>query len=295
MTTPREEPDAEALLAERRHLLNLGYRMLGSVAEAEDAVQATYARWYALTAEQRAEVDSVGAWLTTVASRICLDVLRSARVRREVYVGEWVPEPLPEGSDATADPSDRVTLDESVGMAFLVVLEAMTPAERVVFILHDVYRYPFTEIAEIVGRSPGACRQLASSARRRIDASRTPEAPAAERADLVRRFQRAWETHDVDALLTLLDPEAIVVADGGGRAKAALRPVEGSEKVARYLVGILAAMPGLSLRPSTVNGAPGLVAERDGTELTVFAFHVAAGRIQRIWAVRNPDKLRLWT
>src|SRR5262249_3929200 len=154
---------------------NLTYRMLGSLAEAEDAVQETYARWYAMPARQRDAIESPGAWLTTVASRICLTLLGSARVRRETYVGEWIPEPLPAGPDwpagragGAADPADRVTLDESVSMAFLVMLESMTPAERVAFILHDVFRYPFAEVAEIVGRTPAACRQLASTARHRV-------------------------------------------------------------------------------------------------------------------------------
>src|SRR6202021_2923278 len=148
-------------MGERRQLINPAYRLLGSLADAEDAVQETYARWYALSREQQQAIQSPGAWLTTVASRICLDLLGSARARRERYVGEWLPEPLPDpaeqpGLPATADPADRVTLDESVTMAFLVVLETMTPAERVAFVLHDVFRYPFAEVADIVGRPPGA-------------------------------------------------------------------------------------------------------------------------------------------
>src|ERR671931_1479298 len=166
-------------MSERRQLINLAYRLLGSLAEAEDAVQETYARWYAMSAQQQDAIENPGAWLTTVASRICLNLLGSARARRETYVGEWIPEPLPEPAEwaggrpgsGTADPADRVSLDESVSMAFLVVLESMTPAERVAFILHDVFRYSFDEVAEIVGRTPAACRQLAASARRRIRAS----------------------------------------------------------------------------------------------------------------------------
>src|SRR3982750_1142581 len=145
------DPGLSAIMSERRQLINLAYRMLGSLADAEDAVQETYARWYALPPEQQAAIESPGAWLSKVASRVCLDVLGSARARRERYVGEWIPEPLP-GPDT--DPADRVTLDESVTMAFLVVLESMTPAERVAFVLHDVFGYPFAEVAGIVGRSP---------------------------------------------------------------------------------------------------------------------------------------------
>jgi RNA polymerase sigma factor (sigma-70 family) len=175
MTTPSGhgddglDPSLSAIMSERRQLINLAYRLLGSLAEAEDVVQETYARWYAMPSRQQEAIESVGGWLTKVASRICLDVLGSARARRERYVGEWVPEPLPDrtewSNEPSADPADRVTLDESINMAFLVVLESMTPAERVAFILHDVFRYPFAEVAEIVGRTPAACRQLASSAR----------------------------------------------------------------------------------------------------------------------------------
>ena len=169
------DPGLRAIVSERRQLINLGYRLLGSLTEAEDAVQETYARWYAMSGQQRGDIESPGAWLTTVASRICLDLLGSARARRERYVGEWIPEPVPEFTEGTlrpggasSDPADRVTLDESINMAFLVVLESMTPAERVAFILHDVFRYSFAEVAKIVGRTPAACRQLASSARHRF-------------------------------------------------------------------------------------------------------------------------------
>src|ERR1700733_13996228 len=154
----RTGPDLDAVMGERRQLINLTYRLLGSLAEAEDAVQETYDRWYATPARHRAATEPPGAWLTTVASRICLNLLGSARARRETYVGEWIPEPLPEStqwsSGTPIDPADRVTLDESVNMALLVVLESMAPAERVAFVLHDVFRYSFAEVAEIVGRTP---------------------------------------------------------------------------------------------------------------------------------------------
>jgi RNA polymerase sigma-70 factor (ECF subfamily) len=297
------DPGLDAIMSERRQLINLAYRLLGSLAEAEDAVQETYARWYAMSRQQQDAIESPGAWLTTVASRICLDVLGSARARRERYVGEWIPEPLPEPTEwiggrpggAMADPADRVTLDESVNMAFLVVLESMTPAERVAFILHDVFRYSFAEVAKIVGRTPAACRQLASSARRRIRASQAPVAPTAQQADLVRNFKRAWEAKDIGALIGLLDPDVTATADSGGLATAALHPVEGGEQVARACVEIAGRVPGLTLLECTVNGQPGLVAQEDGVTVTVFAFDVAGGRIRHIWAVRNPEKLRPWT
>jgi RNA polymerase sigma factor (sigma-70 family) len=263
-------------------------------------VQETYARWYAMSRDQQDAIESPGAWLTTVASRVCLDVLGSARARRERYVGEWIPEPLPEpaewSSGRPGDPADRVTLDESVNMAFLVMLESMTPAERVAFILHDVFRYSFAEVAEIVGRTPAACRQLASSARRRIRVPRAAPAPAARQADLVRAFKKAWEASDIDALIGLLDPAATMTADGGGRALAAIRPIEGGEAIARYAAALLAGgVAGLALLERTVNGQPGLIAQQDGVTVTVFAFDTAGDQITRIWAVRNPDKLRPWT
>jgi RNA polymerase sigma-70 factor (ECF subfamily) len=297
------DPGLAVIMSERRQLINLAYRLLGSLADAEDAVQETYTRWYAMTAEQQSAIESPGAWLTTVASRICLDLLRSARVRRESYVGEWVPEPLPERAEwtsgqaggATSDPADRVTLDESVNMAFLVVLDSMTPAERVAFILHDVFRYSFVEVADVVGRSPAACRQLASSARRRISATQATATPTARQAAIVRDFKQAWEAKDIGALIGLLDPGAIAIADGGGLALAALRPVEGGEQVARYLVDLANRAVSVTLLERTVNGQPGLVGQQDGVTVTVFAFDVADDRITRIWAVRNPEKLRPWT
>jgi RNA polymerase sigma-70 factor (ECF subfamily) len=299
----RLDPGLNAIMSERRQLINLAYRLLGSLAEAEDAVQETYARWYAMSRQQQDAIESPGAWLTTVASRICLDLLGSARARRERYVGEWIPEPLPERSEwinarpggTTADPADRVTLDESINMAFLVVLETMTPAERVAFILHDVFRYSFAEVAEIVARTPGACRQLATSARRRIRASQPPATPTAQRAAIVRDFRAAWEAKDIDALIGLLDPDVTAIGDGGGLVSAYLRPIEGGEQVARALVEIAGSAPDLTIVERTVNGQPGLVVQLDGATAAVVAFDIAGNRITQIWAVRNPEKLRLWT
>ena len=299
----RPDPSLSAIMSERRRLINLAYRLLGSLAEAEDAVQETYARWYAMSGQQQEAIESPGAWLTMAASRICLDLLGSARARRERYVGEWIPEPVPEGPDwlsagsrgTAADPADRVTLDESINMAFLVVLESMTPAERVAFILHDVFRYSFAEVAEIVGRTPAACRQLASSARRRVRASRLPATPTAQQANIVRKFRQAWAAKDIEALIGLLDPDAIAIGDSGGLVPAELQPIEGGEQIARACVNIARMAPDLTLLERTVNGQPGLVARQDGVTVTVFAFEFADDRIKHIWAVRNPEKLRLWT
>ncbi|MEU0155447.1 RNA polymerase sigma factor SigJ [Micromonospora fulviviridis] len=294
---------ADEVLGERRQLINVAYRLLGSVTEAEDAVQDAYARWYGLPRSRREEIRSPGAWLTTVTSRICLDLLGSARARRERYVGAWLPEPLPDRGewDPTAaaeptgrvNPADQIVLDESVAMAFLVVLESMTPAERVAFVLHEVFRYPFAEIAGVLERTPAACKQLASSARRRVTVAPAP-VPAAGQADVVRHVKKAWETRDIAALVALLNPAAVMTADGGGMVGTALHPVEGGALIARYMVAIAERAPGLELLERTVNGVPGLVARRAGVVETVASFDVADGRVTRIWVVRNPEKLRPW-
>ncbi|WP_410651256.1 RNA polymerase sigma factor SigJ [Amycolatopsis sp. cmx-4-54] len=295
------DPALKAIVSERRQLIGLAYRLVGSLSEAEDVVQETYTRWYALSPAQREAIDSPGAWLTTVAGRICLDLLGSARARRERYVGEWLPEPLPGHVEwttlrpPTGDPADRITLDESINMAFLVVLESLTPAERVAFVLHDVFRFPFAEVAEIVGRTPAACRQLATSARRRIRATRLVPAPIARQAELVKEFKKAWEAKDIEALIGLLDPDVKAAGDGGGVVRAALHPFEGREQVASYLLTVAHLTSGLDLVEREVNGRPGLVLQQAGRTVAVFAFHVAEDRIQRIWGMRNPEKLRPWS
>jgi DNA-directed RNA polymerase specialized sigma24 family protein len=285
----RPDPDPNVVIGERDALTNVAYRLLGSLVEAEDAVQEA--------------ISSPGAWLNTVVSRICLDVLRSTRVRREQYVGEWLPEPLPDRTEwsarasghVAADPADRITLDESVDMAFMVVLESMAPAERVAFLLHDVFRYSFAEVREIVGRKPGACRQLASRARRRIRDAQHTAVPPSRRAGIVRDFKRAWEARDIDALVGLLDPTVVIIADGGGRAAASPVPIEGGETAAAFLVDLAAHAEGHGLLERTVNGQPGLVGVHGAHIETVFAFEVTGDRITRIWAVRNPQKLQWWT
>ncbi|MFJ4837226.1 RNA polymerase sigma factor SigJ [Streptomyces sp. NPDC088746] len=295
MGTARTSTDEVA--GERRQLINVAYRLLGSLAESEDAVQEAYARWYALPRSRRDEIVAPGAWLTTVTGRICLDVLGSARARRERYVGAWLPDPLPTRAEwdngPGTDPADQLVLDESVTMAFLVVLESMTPAERVAFVLHDVFRYPFAEIAGILDRTPAACKQLAASARRRVREARAPVTGAGQ-ADAVRQVKEAWETKNIAALVDLLDPAAVMTADGGGMVGTVLRPVEGGARIAQYMVAIADKAPGLELVERSVNGSPGLVARRGGAVLTVASFEVADGRVTRIWVVRNPEKLRPW-
>jgi len=291
--------ETDLYVDEQRRLTGLAYRLTGSWADAEDAVQDAFSRWYTLTADARSAIRSPEAWLTTVTGRICLDLLRSARVRREQYVGEWLPEPLPHHVTAglavdVGDPAEQVVRDESLSTAFLVMLETMTPAERVAFVLHDVFAYSFAEVAVTLDRTPAAARQLASSARRRLTSADRSDAHDAGRTEAVHRLRLAWDTGDVGAVVGLLHPDVTLVADGGGVVTAALRPVHGSEAVARYIAAVSARAAGLELRERTVNGRPGLVAERAGSPATVAAFEFAGGRITRIWAMRNPDKLRLW-
>jgi RNA polymerase sigma factor (sigma-70 family) len=287
---------------ERQLLLNLAYRLLGSVAEAEDAVQESYLRWHLLPSEQQSAIASPAAWLTKVTSRICLDELRSARARRETYVGEWLPDPLPDrflwGSPGAAipavDPADRVARQESLSMAVLVVLESMTPAERVAFVLHDVFRFSFAEIAEVLGRSPQAARKLASSGRARLRSSPLSSAPAAGRVQAVRAFQKAWASADFDAMVRILDPSVTAVIDGGGLVSAALHPLEGAVAVAQFFAGIHQRQPDLTVLDTVVNGEPGLLARTDATVLAVLAFECDGSGITRVWAVRNPLKLGPW-
>ena len=244
-----------------------------------------------MSGQYRAAIVSRRAWLTTVTSRMCLDVLRSARVRREQYVGAWIPEPIheptewPRAGGGAADPADQIALDESVTMAFLVVLETMSPAERVAFILHDVYRYSFAEVAGILGRTPAACRQLASSARARVRRSRAPESPSAEQAEVVRRFTAAFEAADIERSSDSSTrrrpspPTAEGAWPPGPNRFVAPRPSPPTSPI------WWPALPRrVRFRRRVVNGRPGLVGEQDGVVVTVFSFDIAHGRIRHIWA-----------
>lgn len=265
-------------------------------------MQETYIRWYRLSAPERDQIGSPRAWLITTASRIGLDMLTTARARREQYVGEWLPEPVPSRGAWTSrhdthptDPADRIGLDESVSIALLIVLESMTPAQRVAFILHDVFRYTFPEVAEVVGRTPQACRKLASSARRRVRGARGTGVDPAEHAAVVRSFRTAWETGDLAALLAVLDPAATAITDGGGRVSAAREPLLGADAVARFLLDVHARQPDLVLREELIHGELGLVATGGGQTLAVISLSQRCGRIDHVWAVRNPDKLGGWS
>ena len=271
----------------RPRLLRLAYSELGDLGEAEDVVQEAWLRLERAGAEG---IEDLDAWLTTVVARLALDTLRSARVRRETYVGPWLPEPLVSGG--TDDPADRVTLDESVSYALLAVLEQLSPAERTAFVLHDIFDVPFGEVAQTVGRSPDAVRQLASRARRHVSQHGPRfEASPDEHDRAVRAFARAVAEGDLDGLLAVLDPDVVWTSDGGGRAVASRRPLRGARRVGRAWValGRTASDPAMSI---VLNGRLGLmVAGRDGHR-AVLSFQVAGGRIVRIDAVRNPEKLR---
>ncbi len=281
----------------RPRLLGVAYGLLGSLDEAEDVVQDAWLRLRRHREEGGAEIGDVVGWLVVTVSRLALDVLRSARHRREEYVGPWLPEPVLTGPVAGGPvvgepgPTERVTLDESISMAMLVVLESLSPAERTAFVLHDVFGLTFTEVGEAVGRSPAACRQLAARARTHV-ASRAPRFdvdPSAHRR-VVDAFARACLGDDIGALLALLDPEVVLRSDGGGVVRAARRPVLGAAKVARLLTG-LRRFGRFELVPASVNGRPGLLRYREGRLVTVIGLTVAGGRITAVDMVLNPEKL----
>ncbi|MFD1713435.1 RNA polymerase sigma factor SigJ [Amnibacterium flavum] len=285
-------------LGERRHLLGVAYRMLGTLHDAEDAVQDAFARWYRLTPGERAAIAVPGAWLTKVTGRIALDMLGSARARRERYVGEWLPEPVPATALTSAshsgDPLDAVAHDDSVSMALLVVLESLTPAERVAFVLHDVFAVPFDEIAEIVGRTPQACRTLASSARRSIRDRRERESGSAAHRRVIEEFWAASRSGRLDALIAVLDPDVVTRSDGGGKVSAALNPVRGADRVARFLLGILAKQSELVATLEPVGDRTGFVFRRDGVVTSVVTANVRGDVVTDVWIVLNPDKLDAW-
>jgi RNA polymerase sigma-70 factor (ECF subfamily) len=273
----------------RPRLLRLAYSQLGDLGEAEDVVQEAWLRLERAGAES---IEDLDAWLTTVVGRLALDTLRSARARREEYVGPWLPEPVvAAGPD---DPADRVTLDESVSYALLAVLEQLSPAERTAFVLHDVFDVPFGDVAAVVGRTPESVRQLASRARRHVAQGRPRfEATREEHDRVVRAFAAAAAEGDLQALLAVLDPEVVWTSDGGGQVVASRKPIHGAARVARGWAALARkVMIGRRLTPIEINGRPGLVfASPDGNRSAV-SLLVERGRITRIDVVRNPDKLR---
>jgi len=276
---------AERFASARPRLLRLAYSELGDVGEAEDVVQEA---WLRLERADADAIENLDGWLTTVVARLALDRLKSARARRETYIGPWLPELL----SSDDEPADRVTLDESVSYALLTVLEQLSPAERTAFVLHDVFDVPFPDVAEVVGRTPEAVRQLASRARRHVQRERPRFAASPDEHDRAERaFAAAVAEGDLDGLVAVLDPAVVWTSDGGGRATAARKPVHGVTRVARAWLAF-SRRSARAPAELTLNGRLGLMLPAGDGHRAALSFVVEAGRITRIDAVRNPEKLR---
>lgn len=285
---------AERFTEHRRTLFGIAYRMLGSAAEADDVLQEAYLRARSATEAPAAP----GPWLATIVTRLCLDVLKSARARRESYVGPWLPEPVLTdellGLGPEPDPSARVDAAESVSMALLVLLESLSPLERAAFVLRDVFDWEFDAIGAALERSPTACRQLVHRARERV-AARQPRfrATEAERQRLLGALLAALQQGDAGALAALLAEDITATSDGGGKAKAARRVIRGRDHVARFLAGMAkrGASAGAEVTLASVNGGAALIVREEGRLATVIGFEVSPSGTSAIWLVRNPDKL----
>lgn len=275
---------AERFEENRTHLRAVAYRMLGSLSEADDAVQEA---WLRLSRSDTSGVENLGGWLTTVVARMCLDMLRSRKARREEPLGAHVPEPIVSREDRT-DPEHEALLADSVGLALLVVLETLAPAERVAFVLHDMFDLPFGEIAPIVGRSPAAARQLASRARRRVQGATTvPDADLTRQREIVDAFLAASRGGDFDALLSVLDPDVVLRADRAAVQMGASEEVRGAAAVAETFKGRARAA-----QPALVKGAVGLVWAPGGRPRVVFGFMITRGKIVSIDLIADPERLR---
>jgi RNA polymerase sigma-70 factor (ECF subfamily) len=271
-------------------LFSIAYRMLGSVMDAEDMVQETFIRWQNC---EREAVESPKAWLSTVITRLCINHLKSARVQRELYVGPWLPEPLV--TELRMDPRENTKLSESLSMAFLVLLESLSPTERAVFVLREVFNYEFSEIALMVEKSEANCRQILARARKSVDERRPRFSASPEDAEqLIQRFQQAVVTGDMGGLLDLLSRDVVLLSDGGGKARAVLRPIVGADPVSRLLVGATRKFGSKTqkLYTAAVNGLAGSVSFEGNRALRVIAFGIEGGRIHSLFIITNPDKLR---
>lgn len=270
---------------QRPVLLGLAYRLLGSWADAEDAVQEAWVRWSSATS-----VDNPAAWLRTVVTRICLDSLRSARVRREAYVGPWLPEPV-HAADGALGPLDTAELRDSLAIGFLLVLERLSPAERAVFVLREAFALPYDEVATAVGRSTAACRKLHARARGKLGAG-LPQPSRTGRRELLDRLMLAVASADVPGLTALLTDDAILVSDGGGVVSAARRPIAGADKIARFVLGVARQVPaGAELAVEEVNGQPCLVVREDGAVTSLLAIDGSRDQVTAVQIVVAPDKL----
>ncbi|MGI8911019.1 MAG: RNA polymerase sigma-70 factor [Rubrobacteraceae bacterium] len=273
-------------------LFSVAYRMLGSVADAEDVLQEAYLRWQRVA---DSEVRAPGAYLSTVVTRLSIDHLRSAHTRREEYVGAWLPEPLlTEGKNASDAVAEAAILGESLSMAFLVLLESLTPTERAVFLLREVFDYDYGEVSHLVGKSEDNCRQISRRARQSVAARRPRFESSPEQEErLMESFLEACASGDMEALISLLAEDVIVWSDGGGKVRAALRPIHGARNAARFFFGILGkAPPGLAIRRASINSRPGVVGYfADGSPQSVVTLDVEKGSIRAIHIVVNPEKL----
>jgi RNA polymerase sigma-70 factor (TIGR02957 family) len=285
--------DAEVFEAHRDLMFAVAYRMLGSITDAEDAVQDAWLRW---SAEPRADVASPGAYLSRVIANTSLNRLRSARARRETYVGPWLPEPLL--TEAGPDAEERAELAESVSVAMLVVLESLTPDERAVFVLREVFGFSSAEIAAALGRSDAAVRQLAHRAREHVQARRPRfEVDWDQQREVTERFLAAAAGGDISGLMAVLAPDVTLLTDGGGKARAALRPITGAAKVARFAAGITSrpymgvAVADMSMTAAEINGAPGTLVTAGGRPVAALTLTVSGGRVTAIQLLSNPDKL----
>jgi RNA polymerase sigma-70 factor, ECF subfamily len=271
----------------RPQLEAVAYRMLGSMSEAEDALQEA---WLRLSRSDTAAVENLGAWLTTVVGRVCLDLLRARRARREDYIGSWLPEPIVIVDDA-ANPEEEAVLADSVGLALFVVLETLTPPERLAFVLHDMFGVPFDEIASILDRSPDAARQLASRGRRRVrGAAPVPDADLTRQREVVAAFLAAARAGDFEALVEVLDPEAVFNVDAGGVGPRAREPVKGAAAVAKMVLA-RGARFAPQAQPALVNGAAGLIVDSDDGPIAVIGFTVVGGRIVELDLILDRTKL----
>jgi RNA polymerase sigma-70 factor (ECF subfamily) len=274
-------------------LFSIAYRMVGSVSEAEDLVQEAFLRFHRAVADG-AEVESPKAYLATVTTRLAIDHLRSARVRRERYVGAWLPEPLV--TDQRADAAAHAETADTLSLAFLVMLERLSPVQRAVFLLHEVFGYGYGEIAGLVGKSEDNCRQIAARARRHVEAGRPRfEASRRQREELARRFFAAVEQGDTEGLVGLLAADAVMYGDGGGKAPALAGPLHGAQRVARFLLGLArrGRAVGMGFQPAEINGHPGAIAyDRDGRLVSVLSLDITDDRVQTVRSIVNPDKLR---
>jgi RNA polymerase sigma-70 factor, ECF subfamily len=292
-TTQSSDPEASIRLGTfdqyRSLLFSIAYRMLGSVADAEDMLQETFIRWQQAANDN---IDSPRAFLVTIVSRLCINHLQSARVQREEYVGQWLPEPIV--TDPGSDPLAIIKVDESLSMAFLVLLERLTPVERAVFLLREVFEYEYSEIAAVLGQSEVNCRQILRRARQHVSAMRPRfKVSSKKQNDLLQRFLEAMGTGDMEGLVALLSSDVVLHSDGGGKAIAVPNLIHGADNVARGMLGGFRKLLPKTLvrRLARINGEPGVVSYLDGKPYSVFTLDAVDGRVRAIYILTNPEKL----